>query len=87
MQAFLSFVPDVATLQRGFAAFVVLLDNGLPSTPSRIRLRRSGHQMLHKKVRMEKSLHFNVEQFLRRKNCRKKTRDFLLNNIDIRYMF
>ena len=52
MQAFLSFVPDVATLQRGFAAFVVLLDNGLPTTPSRIRLRRSGHQMLHKKVRI-----------------------------------
>ena len=66
MQAFLSFVPDVATLQRGFAAFVVLLDNGLPTSPGRIRLRRSGHQMLHKKVRMEKSLHFNVEQFLSR---------------------
>ena len=52
MQAFLSFVPDVAALQRGFAAFVVLLDNGLPTSPGRIRLRRSGHQMLHKKVRM-----------------------------------
>ena len=60
MQAFLSFVPDVATLQRGFAAFVVLLDNGLPTTPSRIRLRRSGHQMLHKKVRMEKKVYISI---------------------------
>ena len=60
MQAFLSFVPDVATLQRGFAAFVVLLDNGLPTTPSRIRLRRSGHQMLHKKVRMEKKVYVSM---------------------------
>ena len=60
MQAFLSFVPDVATLQRGFAAFVVLLDNGLPTSPGRIRLRRSGHQMLHKKVRMEKKVYISM---------------------------